>query len=159
MVCDYSGEWAYSIGIPAKSGVSGLIIGIIPNVMGVAVFSPKLDEVGNSSRGIEFFKKLTAKYPFHVYDNILNTKKQVITNNDVLNDEVNLYRLLLAASRGDIRSIRAIHATGFDLNVSDYDGRTALHCAVSEGQIEVIKYLISKNVNKIPKIDGIIHFR
>lgn len=144
---DYSGEWAYTIGLPAKSGVSGIIMGIIPNVMGVAVFSPKLDDIGNSSRGIEFFKQLTTKYPFHVYDNVVTSKKKSVLNYDKIHEEVNLYRLLLAASNGDITSIRAIYATGFDLNASDYDRRTALHLASSEAQYNVVEFLLSKNVN------------
>lgn len=144
---DYSGEWAYKIGIPAKSGVSGIIMGIIPNVMGIAVFSPKLDEIGNSSRGIEFFKHLTAKYPFHVYDNVVNSSKKSVVNADKVNDELSLYRLLLAASNGDVTSIRAIYAKGFDLNTCDYDKRTALHLASSEGQYNVVEFLLSKKIN------------
>ena len=53
---DYSGEWGYSIGIPGKSGVSGLIYAVIPGVCGIAIYSPKLDKIGNSYRGIKFFK-------------------------------------------------------------------------------------------------------
>ena len=69
---DYSGEWGYKIGIPAKSGVSGLIYAIIPGVMGIAVYSPKLDKIGNSYRGVKFFEKLSQKLNIHVFENEYN---------------------------------------------------------------------------------------
>ena len=72
---DYSGEWAYTIGIPAKSGVSGLVICVIPNIMGFAVFSPKLDDI-ETVKGIEFFKELLNKYNFHVFDSLLTDSKK-----------------------------------------------------------------------------------
>ena len=145
---DYSGEWAYTIGIPAKSGVSGIIMGIIPNVMGVAVFSPKLDELGNSSRGIEFFKELTKLYPFHIYDNILKENNNIILKNDIANNHFNIYTLLMSASIGDLNSIIILESKGVDLNSYDYDKRTALHLACSECHINVIEYLLKKKVDK-----------
>ena len=145
---DYSGEWAYTIGIPAKSGVSGIVMGIIPNVMGVAVFSPKLDELGNSSRGIEFFKELTKLYPFHIYDNILKENNNIILKNDIANNHFNIYTLLMSASIGDLNSIIILESKGVDLNSYDYDKRTALHLACSECHINVIEYLLKKKVDK-----------
>jgi len=145
---DYSGEWAYTIGIPAKSGVSGIIMGIIPNVMGVAVFSPKLDELGNSSRGIDFFKELTKIYPFHIYDNILKENTNIILKKDITNNHFNIYTLLMSASIGDLNSIIILDSKGVDLNSYDYDKRTALHLACSEGHINVIEYLLKKKVDK-----------
>ena len=145
---DYSGEWAYTIGIPAKSGVSGIIMGIIPNVMGVAVFSPKLDELGNSSRGIEFFKELTKIYPFHIYDNILKENNNIILKNDIANNHFNIYTLLMSASIGDLNSIIILESKGVDLNSYDYDKRTALHLACSECHTNVIEYLVKKKVDK-----------
>ena len=145
---DYSGEWAYTIGIPAKSGVSGIIMGIIPNVMGVAVFSPKLDELGNSSRGINFFKELTKIYPFHIYDNILKENTNIILKKDITNNHFNIYTLLMSASIGDLNSIIILDSKGVDLNSYDYDKRTALHLACSEGHINVIEYLLKKKVDK-----------
>ncbi len=65
---DYAGEWAYTIGIPAKSGVGGGIVGIIPGVGGLAVYSPRLDEHGNSVRGIRVFEELSQKFDLHVFD-------------------------------------------------------------------------------------------
>ncbi len=53
---DSSGEWAYSVGIPAKSGVSGAIFGVVPGEFGIAVYSPPIDEKGHSVRGLDVFK-------------------------------------------------------------------------------------------------------
>ena len=69
---DYSGEWGYKIGLPAKSGVSGLIYGIIPGTMGIAVYSPKLDKIGNSYRGVKFFQKLSEKLNIHILRDSFN---------------------------------------------------------------------------------------
>jgi len=67
---DYSGEWSYTVGIPAKSGVGGCIFLVIPKVMGIAIFSPRLDERGNSVRGIESSKLLVKEYSIHIFDSL-----------------------------------------------------------------------------------------
>jgi len=145
---DYSGEWAYTIGIPAKSGVSGLIMAVIPNVMGIAVFSPKLDSIGNSVRGIEFFKEFTDIFGFHIYDNILDSSKKQITLNNVDKTDIHNYLLFNAASNGDLLEIKKLYSSGINLNISDYDKRTALHLAASENKIKIVKFLLNKNVDK-----------
>ena len=72
---DYSGQWAFKIGLPAKSGISGGIMIIVPNVMGIALYSPKINNSCNSVRGIEFTTKLVETFHFHEYDPIrLRTK-------------------------------------------------------------------------------------
>ena len=90
---DYSGQFAFKIGLPAKSGVSGAIIGlvsykkyseinlvyivlsflnqrpvVVPNVMGICIYSPKLDKLGNSARGLLFCEKLLNLFNFHHFD-------------------------------------------------------------------------------------------
>lgn len=64
---DFSGEFAFSIGLPAKSGVSGCMMIVIPNVGGICTWSPRLDRLGNSVRGVEFCRQLVATYNFHHY--------------------------------------------------------------------------------------------
>ena len=68
---DFSGEFAFKVGIPAKSGVSGAVMMIIPNVMGISIWSPNLDNFGNSVRGVEFAHKLTERFNFHNFDSLI----------------------------------------------------------------------------------------
>jgi glutaminase len=65
---DYAGEWAYSVGIPAKSGVGGGIVGMLPGAGGLAVFSPRLDDIGNSVRGLRVFEELSSHFELHLFD-------------------------------------------------------------------------------------------
>jgi glutaminase len=48
---DASGDWAFSVGLPGKSGVGGGILAVAPGVLAIAAFAPPLDSVGNSVRG------------------------------------------------------------------------------------------------------------
>jgi glutaminase len=65
---DYSGEWAYKIGLPAKSGVGGGVIAVVPGKMGIGVFSPPLDERGNSVRGIKVCEAMVEDLGLHIFD-------------------------------------------------------------------------------------------
>jgi glutaminase len=150
---DYSGEFAFSVGLPAKSGVSGALMLVIPQVMGICVWSPRLDALGNSVRGIEFSRQLVSRYNFHAYDGLVDSESsdkrdpRMRKNQAALND---MMRLCWAASQGDLDEVRALIASGVDPNIGDYDGRTALHLAASEGHCEVVAYLLDQGVEPSP---------
>ena len=65
---DYAGEWAYHVGLPAKSGVGGGVIAVVNRQLGIAVYSPKLDEKGNSVRGIAVCRELAAHLGLHAFE-------------------------------------------------------------------------------------------
>jgi glutaminase len=62
---DYAGEWVYRVGMPAKSGVAGGILAVLPGQLALAVFSPPLDPRGNSVRGVAVCEALSEELSLH----------------------------------------------------------------------------------------------
>lgn len=141
---DYSGQFAFHVGLPAKSGVSGAILIVVPKVCGIMVWSPPLDQHGNSVRGMQFCKELVNYFDFHNYDlkgassgRKLDPRRRKA---EVQGEKV-VY-LLYAASYGDVTALRRYYLSGTDMTLTDYDGRTALHIAAAQGFSEVVKFLL-----------------
>jgi glutaminase len=151
---DFSGEFAFTIGLPAKSGVSGALMLVIPGLMGICVWSPRLDEHGNSVRGIEFCRKLVAAYNVHVFDSLgtghgRTSKRDPRRKKNQTQTEA-VVALTWAASQGDLNEVRALIAAGTEPGTADYDGRTPLHLAAAEGQLDVVRYLLAAGASPQP---------
>lgn len=67
---DFSGEFAFTVGLPAKSSVSGALMVVVPGICGIAVWSPRLDRYGNSVRGLELCNRLVKAFGLHSYDRL-----------------------------------------------------------------------------------------
>ena len=74
---DYAGEWAYEVGMPAKSGVSGCIIAVIPGQIGIGVFAPPIDSHGNSLRGIRVCQEISKEFELHASNNRTNVRSVI----------------------------------------------------------------------------------
>ncbi len=148
---DFSGEFAFKIGVPAKSGVSGALFIVIPNLMGISIWSPRLDKHGNSTRGVEFCERMIEKFSFHNYDSLIRETKKINPRKRRYETRTHqIVNLIYAASYGDLDEIKRLEALGMDLGGADYDGRTALHLAAAENKVEVVKYLLTRGIDKNP---------
>ncbi|CAH0562557.1 unnamed protein product [Brassicogethes aeneus] len=142
---DYSGQFAFKVGVPAKSGVSGCLLVVIPNVMGICLYSPPLDALGNSCRGVQFCEELVKKFNFHRYDNLKHaTDKKDPRRHKFETKGLNIVNLLFSAAAGDLPSLRRHKLSGMDMTSSDYDGRTALHLASAEGHLNCVEFLLQQ---------------
>jgi glutaminase len=62
---DATGDWVSAVGMPAKSGVGGGIVAVLPGQLGIGVYSPRLDARGNSVRGVEVCRNLSSQLGLH----------------------------------------------------------------------------------------------
>uniref|UniRef100_A0AAR2J0L7 glutaminase n=1 Tax=Pygocentrus nattereri TaxID=42514 RepID=A0AAR2J0L7_PYGNA len=135
-------DFYFQVGLPAKSGVSGAVLLVVPNVMGVMCWSPPLDKVGNSVRGIRFCQELVSLFNFHNYDNLRHfVKKQDPRRWSGEDRNKSVVNVMFAAHSGDVSALRRFALSSMDLEQKDYDCRTALHVAAAEGHVDVVQFL------------------
>lgn len=149
---DYSSEFSFLIGLPAKSSISGSIMVVVPNVMGISIYSPRINADGNSVKALDFCRKLVQRFNFHNYDSLIKHPDKIDPR--LLKNETKMISVMAvcsAASKGDLYEIQRLVASGVDLNEGDYDARTGIHLAASEGHEEVVKYFISQKVDINPR--------
>jgi glutaminase len=151
---DFSGEFAFHVGLPGKSSRSGFTLLVVPGVLGICIWSPQLDKAGNSVRGVRFAQELVSRYNFHAYEH--GSVDAAASGHGLCDPTFHptaehgaaVSALLTAASMGDLTEIRRLKAEGLSLTVGDYDARTALHLAATEGQHAVVKYLLAQQLQK-----------
>jgi glutaminase len=141
---DFSGEFAFTVGLPAKSGVAGAIMLVVPNVLGLCVWSPRLDRNGNSVRGIDLCRRLVEVFNFHPFDDLSGLSGKQDPRRTAVHAQMDrVLALIWAASKGDVTAVQREIARGADPKGADYDGRSALHLAASEGHAEVVSVLLA----------------
>ncbi len=118
---DYAGEWLYRVGMPAKSGVSGGVIAVLPGQLGIAVFSPLLDSRGNSVRGLRVCDDLSRYFDLHLF-NTPHASKSVIRLKFTAG-EVNSNRIRTA------EEAEALRAHGKGVQVFQLQGNLVLSTA------------------------------
>lgn len=146
---DFSGQFGFQVGLPAKSGVSGCVMLVVPGVGGYCVWSPRLDALGNSVRGLAFCRAFTEQTGrrYHLCARTdgrscvraVDAEAAATTATD---PQQELHRLVFAASRGDLDTLQSASSVDL-LHQADYDGRTPLHLACAEGHAAVVRYLVA----------------
>ena len=74
---NYAGQWSFEVGMPAKSGVSGCILAVIPGQIGIGVYSPPIDALGNSVRGIRVCEEISSEFELHAFNNRTNVRSVI----------------------------------------------------------------------------------
>ncbi|MGH7886049.1 MAG: glutaminase A [Thermodesulfobacteriota bacterium] len=136
---DYSGAWLFNIGMPAKSGVGGGVVAVLPGQIGLAVFSPRLDNRGNSVRGLSVCTKISNDFGLHMLRISTITKTSVIRN------------------KYDASQIRSKRIRRIDqINILDDEGRKILIFELSGSLSFVSAEIVSTEV--LEAIDKIKYF-
>lgn len=157
---DSSGRFGRIVGLPAKSGVGGGIMLVVPGVMGVCTFSPRLDKVGNSLRGLRFIEALLNEYSLHMLDasNEFSAAERRVTMAEVRRFAQPAQLAIAAAELGDVGAFERFERIADDgktlrkfLDTPDYDGRRALHLAACGNHRALVEFLVRHGAEPLPR--------
>jgi len=122
--------------------------------MGILIYSPKLDDHGNSVKGLAFCERLLSLFNFHHFDSLQHSSEKIDPRRHMFESkQADIMNLLFAASSGDTSAVKRFWLGGQDMAGEDYDQRTALHLASSEGHLEVVRFLVETASVKITAKD------
>jgi glutaminase len=174
----FTGDWCFNCGVPAKAGRNGVVMVVIPNVCGIAIHSPRTNQYGISERGIRFCEQLTRRYRMNIFDLLVYGDKEIRSGCDgagaadqvgavarwvgggpggertqeeegmgmgmsaTETSELLFFQLCSAAGSGDAARVQTCLRKGAPVSRADYDRRTALHIACSDGHAEVVAALL-----------------
>lgn len=145
---DYAGQWLYKIGMPAKSGVGGGIIASLPAALGLGTYSPRLDNYGNSLRGIKVCEQISSYLNLHVLSRKNDVKTCILADYGISGISSRRSRRqkevkILQEHHAEVRIIELIGSLTFA--TMDYISRTINTSPPS------LKYLIL-DVRRVPSI-------
>jgi len=150
----YSGKWAFNVGIPATSGSSGLLMVVIPNIMGIVIHQPNLDTHSVSPLAEAFCRQLTKLYRINLFDQLVFQDKDIaVTEKERVVEEtyealtVKWFDLCMAAADGDVTKVKALIRDGVDVTRCDYDKRTALHIAACDGHLAICQLMVDEGAD------------
>ncbi len=104
---EYSGQFAFKVGLPGKSSVTGSMMLVLPNTMGICIYSPLCDTYGNSIRGIRFCEELVKIFNFHRYDNTVKFSSKINPRRILYESKGDtIVSMMYAAAQGDIHNLR-----------------------------------------------------
>ncbi|MEU8205247.1 glutaminase [Streptosporangium sp. NPDC049046] len=147
---DAAGDWATQVGIPAKSGVAGGLIGALPGQIGIATFSPRLDPHGNSVRGVSLFERFSSDMGLHVME-VPAAARAVVRSNQVVGsgpDAIRVFQL-----QGGIRFAGAERVVREVLDTAPAEARVALDLTMVHSIDDVSRRMLLEVVRRLT-LDG-----
>ncbi|ESN93568.1 hypothetical protein HELRODRAFT_88521 [Helobdella robusta] len=149
--CGISSHFSVKVGIPGVAGISGGVMLVCPGLLGAFLWSPPLNDQEVSVRGLQFSERLSEIFDLHYFSfskpTAPTTSHQVEGfpgTQKLQNKSSSNVQAIFAASLGDIQALRSLHMMGHNMESPDYDGRTPLHLAASQGRMNVVKFLVEK---------------
>lgn len=149
----YSGRWNFRVGIPAVTGESGLLLIVIPNRMGLVIYSPRVArDTLVPPRGVKFAEMLTRRYRINMFDQLVARSDMSVDQaptarsfsvTEKPNKSKMFFELCSACSAGDAATVNALLSKGADVSNADDSLRTALHIAATDGHVAVVKELLA----------------
>ena len=149
---DFAGAWVYRVGMPAKSGVGGGIIAVLPGQLGIGVFSPALDSLGNSVRGVAVCEALSQEFGLHLHRSPLDVGSVIRASYTLSDRRSKRRRTQEEAGRLDVAGdqVRVLEAQGpLVLSTAEALIRAAIERTPPQGTLVI-------DVRRVTGIDGAV---